>query len=118
MLETLGLDVGITNVKYTPAKVKPLAKHVWKPTSGDFNYSSVIGLLLYLASHTYPDILYNIKSAIRCMFWPKLVHKHALKQSGWYLKATGDKGMIMKPCQTLLNIYGFLVSLECMDMKQ
>ncbi len=47
VLETLGLDVGTLNGKFTPAKGKPLAKHVHgEPTSGDFNYRSVVGMLL------------------------------------------------------------------------
>ncbi len=53
VLETLGLDIGTSNGKFTPAKRKPLAKHVCRePTSGDFNYSSVVGMFLYLAGHT------------------------------------------------------------------
>ncbi len=38
------------------------------------------------------------------MHCPKLVHKHALKQIGCYLKATADKGLIVKPSQKLLKI--------------
>ncbi len=68
MFETLGLDVGTANGKFTPAKGKPLAKHVHgEPASGDFNYSSVVGMLLYLAGHTCPDITYAVDCA-RYMF--------------------------------------------------
>ncbi len=53
MLETLGQNVGTPNGKFTLAEGKPLAKHVHgEPASGDFNYSSVVGMLLYLARHT------------------------------------------------------------------
>ncbi len=50
MLETLGLDVGSGNRKFTPAIGKTLAKLVHgEPASGDFDYSSVVGMLLYPA---------------------------------------------------------------------
>ena len=96
------------NGKFTPAEGKPLAKHVdGEPASGDFNYSSVVGMLLYLAGHTCPDITYAISCAARYMICPKLVHKQVLKRIGRYLKATADKGLIMKPSEKLLKIDSF-----------
>ncbi len=41
------------------------------------------------------------------MFCPKLVCKHALKKVGCYLKATSDKGLILKPSEQLLKIDNF-----------
>ncbi len=41
------------------------------------------------------------------MFCPKLVHKQALKQIGRYLKATANKGLIIKPSEKLLKIDSF-----------
>ncbi len=109
VLETLGLDVGTLNGKFTPAKGKPLVKHVHgEPASGNFNYSSVIGMLLYLADHSGPDITYAVNCATRYMFCPKLVHKHALKGIGCYHKATFDKELIMTPSEKLLKIDSFL----------
>ncbi len=47
-----GLDVVTANEKLTPTKGKPLAKHVHgKPASGDFIYSSVVGMLLYFVTN-------------------------------------------------------------------
>ncbi|KAL7460116.1 hypothetical protein ACHAXS_000583, partial [Conticribra weissflogii] len=78
VLETLGLDVGTANGKFTAVKAKPLAKHMHgESASDDFSYSSVIRMLLYLAGHTCPDITY-VNCAERYMFCPKLVHKQAL----------------------------------------
>ena len=47
---------------------------------------------------------YSVNCAVRYMFCPKLVHKQALKLIGRYLKATADKGLIMKPSEKLLKI--------------
>ncbi len=48
VLENIGLDVGAANGKFTSPKGKPLAKNVQgEPASGDFNYSSVVGLQMY-----------------------------------------------------------------------
>ncbi|KAL7456631.1 hypothetical protein ACHAXS_000387 [Conticribra weissflogii] len=60
-------------------------------------------MLLYLAGHMCPDITYTVNCTTRKVFCPKLVHKHALKQIGHYLKATSDKGLIMKPSEKLLR---------------
>ncbi len=93
VLETLGLSVGTANGEFTPAKGEPLAKHVHRePASGDFNYSSVVAMLLYLAGHMHPDITYAVNCAARYMFCPKFMIEQALNQIGCYLKATADKG--------------------------
>ncbi|KAL7460356.1 hypothetical protein ACHAXS_000812 [Conticribra weissflogii] len=81
MMKTLGLDFGTANGKFIPTKRKPLAKHVHgEPSSGNVNNRSVVGILLYLAGHTYTDIPYAVKCAAIYVFCPKLVHKHTLKQ--------------------------------------
>ncbi len=56
-------------------------------------------MLLYLAVHTH-----TVNCATRYMFCPKLVHEQALKQIDHYLKATVNKGLIMKPFERLLKI--------------
>ncbi len=68
-----------------------------KPGSGDFNKSSVVGMLLYLDGHTCPDIAYIVNCAGSYKSCPELVHEHALKQLCYYLNAIDDKGLIMKP---------------------
>ncbi len=61
VLETLGLNVGTANGKFNHAEGKPLAKHVHgEPAIGDFNYSSVVGMLLCLAGQTRPDITFAV----------------------------------------------------------
>ena len=57
----------------------------------------MVGMLLYLARHTRPDIAYAVNSCARYMFNPRLSHEQALKRIGRYLKATRDKGLILNP---------------------
>ena len=71
-----------------------------------FNYASVVGMLLYLAGHSRPDIAYAVNCAARYMFCPKLSHEQAVKRIGRYLKQTRDKGLVLNPTKDLdqLNI--------------
>ncbi len=102
------LNVGTANGKFTPSKGKPLAKHVHgEPTSGNFNHSSMFGMFLWLAGHTYPDITNIVNCAVWYMLSPEILHRHALKQTACYLKHTSDNGLIMKPSKKLLKIGSF-----------
>ena len=57
--EVLGLDVGTMNEKAPPAEVKLLVKDAnGEVAHGDFSYSSVVGMMLYLFVHTRPNITY------------------------------------------------------------
>ncbi|KAL7449172.1 hypothetical protein ACHAXS_000192 [Conticribra weissflogii] len=58
-------------------------------------------MMLYLAGHTHPHITH---AAPRYMFFPRFVHKHALKKIGCYQKSASGKGLIMKPSEKLLKI--------------
>ena len=85
-----------------PAEAKPLTHDKdGKPCQGSFSYVSVMGMMLYLAGHTRPDIAYAVNCCAWYMFAPKLVHEVALKRIGRYLKATRDKGHILNPSGTL-----------------
>ena len=53
MLETLGLDDGNVTGKENTYKQRPVVKDAnGKQIMGAFSYSSVVGMLLYLAEHT------------------------------------------------------------------
>ena len=89
MIKTLGLDVGTVNGKSTPAEAKKLVKDAdGDGVHGDFSYSSVVGMMLYLSSHSRPDIAYAVNCAACHMFYPRHSHELALKRFGRYLKAT------------------------------
>ena len=65
------------------------------------SYCSVVGMLLYLAGHTRPDIAYAVNCCARYMFCPDWSHELALKWIGQYLKATCDRGLVLNPSREL-----------------
>ena len=98
ILEAMGLDSKLATNKWTPAEHKPLVKdEEGEGPQGTFSYSSVVGMLLYLAGHTRPDISYAVNCCARCMFNPRLSHEKALKRIGRYLKATRNRGLVFNP---------------------
>ena len=102
IIESLGLQGDTVNPKSTPAERKPLTKDSdGTPWDASFSYASVVGMLLYLAGHTRPDIAYAVNSCARYTFCPKKSHEAALKRIGRYLKLTRDKGMNLKPSKHL-----------------
>ena len=102
VIETLGLDVGTTLGKFTPSEAKPLVNDTdGDPSLGDFSYSSVVGMLLYLAGHMQPDVAYAVNCCTRYMFCHKRSHELALKRIGRYLKATSERGLVLNPPREL-----------------
>ena len=68
IIEALGLDVGTVNGKATPAEGRPLVKDEnGLDAKREFNYASVVGMLLYLAvaGHSRPDIAYAMNCSAR-----------------------------------------------------
>jgi len=62
-----------------------------------FSYSSVVGMLLYLANNTRPDISFAVSQVARYTHSPKESHAKAVKSIVRYLARTYDKGLIVKP---------------------
>ena len=56
-------------------------------------YSQIIGSLMYLASATRPDILFDVSKLSRFISNPKDDHWKALKRVVHYLKGTMDYGI-------------------------
>jgi hypothetical protein len=99
------LDDGYAKGKHTPAKTKPLVKDAdGEAAHGGFSYSSVVRMLLYLSSHTHPDVAYAVNCCARYMFCLKHSHELALKCIGRYLKKTSDCGMVMNPSTDICKI--------------
>jgi Reverse transcriptase (RNA-dependent DNA polymerase) len=100
VLKVMGLED--SHDKPTPLEIKALGKDEnGEPCSEPWSYASVVGMLMYLASNSRPDIAYTVHSCARFTHCPKRVHEKALKQIGRYLKGTRDCGMIIQPTADL-----------------
>ena len=100
IIDALGLD--LLNAKATPSERKPLIKDEnGSPQLDSLNYASVVGMLLFLSSHTQPDLAYSVSHVAWFMFAPKHLHEIALKRIGSYLVGTSEKGMILNPSASL-----------------
>ena len=90
------------NPTWTPATTTPLgqckgstkAKEAW-------SYPSIVGMLLYLAMNSRPDIAYSVSQVCRFTHDPREPHVKAVKMIVRYLKATKDRGLILKPDKSL-----------------
>ena len=67
------------------------------PFSEAWQYRTVIGMLMYLAANTRPDIAFAVHQAARFSHAPRQSHAIAVKRILRYLKETQDKGLIMTP---------------------
>jgi hypothetical protein len=61
-----------------------------------WQYSSIVGMLVYLTTNTRPYIGYAVSQVARYNNDPKQTHATAVKMIIRYLKRTRDKGMIMR----------------------
>ena len=60
-------------------------------------YPSIVGMLLYLANNTRPDITFAVSQVARFTHSPKKSHMVAVEMILRYLKGTSDKGLIVRP---------------------
>jgi Reverse transcriptase (RNA-dependent DNA polymerase) len=67
------------------------------PHDEEWSYPSVIGMLLYLAGNTRPDIAFAVNQCARFNHDPRKSHSKAVKTIVRYLVKTRTKGLIMKP---------------------
>jgi hypothetical protein len=85
------------NPNHTPATKHALSKDPeGEPMNDPWSYRSVVGMLLYLASNTRPDIVFAVSQAARFSHEPKKSHATAVKTLVRYLAGTIDKGTIFK----------------------
>lgn len=66
----------------------------------NFNYASVLGIILYSQEYTRPYISFVVNQWTNYAFRPCRLHEEAMQKIGWYLKDTMDKGIIMKLIQS------------------
>ena len=106
ILKVTGLEDSNQSTR-TPAEKTPLGKDEnGDPCQERFEYSSVVGMLQYLANNSRPDIAYAVNQCARFTHQPKRSHEKAIKRIARYLSATRDKGLIMKPSSTMnIDLY-------------
>jgi hypothetical protein len=101
IIQALGLDTKYSTPVDTPAETPALGKDIdGKEASGNINYASVVGMLLYLG-HTRPDISFPTHQCARYNHSPNQSYEDALKRIGRYLKGTLTKGLILNPSKTI-----------------
>ena len=89
------------NPNLTPAALDPLGPDLeGSPMEESWEYASIIGMLMYLANNTRPDIAYAVHACARYTHHPKKSHATAVKHILRYLKGTMHLGMIIKPKDT------------------
>ena len=92
------LDAEQANMKLTPAEYGTLPKDAdGESHDKNFNYASVIGMMMYLAGNSRPDIAFAVHQCARFSHNPTKTHAKAVFRIGQYLKGTRDKGIILKP---------------------
>ena len=91
------------NTKMTPTKVvAPLGTDPnGQPPKREWNYATVVGMLLFLASHSRPDISFAVHQCARFTHCTKASHEEAVLRICRYLKGTQDQGLILKPSDLL-----------------
>jgi hypothetical protein len=71
-----------------------------------WNYRSVVGMMLYLSSNTRPDIAFAVSQVARFSHHPKKSHASAIKTIVRYLAGTREKGTIFtRPTELKLDCY-------------
>jgi len=85
-----------------PAGTLPLVSDKYGARANEeWDYRSVVGMLLYLSMHSRPDIAFAVSQVCRFSHDPRASHCKAVKQLVRYLKGTRDKGLILKSNKTL-----------------
>jgi regulator of replication initiation timing len=86
------------NPNHTPTQQDAIGKDLQGPPMSEaWSYRSVVGMLLYLATNTRPDIAYAVSQVARFSNNPKKSHATAVKTIVRYLVGTRTKGTIVTP---------------------
>jgi hypothetical protein len=67
------------------------------PHSKEWEYSLMIGMLMYLSCNSQPDIAFAVHQCARFTHDPRCGHSQAVKQIIRYLVGTKDEGLIFEP---------------------
>ena len=99
-----------TGMENCPPNWTPAARRVLdSDENGDaiaetWNYSSIVGMLLYLSGNTRPDISFAVSQVARYCHTPKQSHAVAVKMIVRYLKRTETQGLIVDLSQFSMEL--------------
>ena len=96
-----------SNSNSTPSVLEPLGPDEYGESMNEsWEYASIIGMLMYLANNTRPDIAHAVHACARYTHNPKKSHATAVKHILRYLKGTMLNGIILNLNNTHeLNCY-------------
>jgi hypothetical protein len=87
-----------SHAKRTPAKADTLGSDKFgEDCSEDWDYASVVGMLMYLCSNSRPDIQFAVHQCARFAYSPRKSHEEAVKLICRYLKGTANQGIEFSP---------------------
>jgi hypothetical protein len=90
------------NTAPTPSGTDPLGSDKDKESFNEtWEYATVVGMLMFLASNTRPDIAYAVHQCARFTHCPKQSHGIAVKRILRYLNGSKTKGMTLTPSKQL-----------------
>jgi hypothetical protein len=76
----------------TPASTTPVGSDVdGAPFIEDWEYASIVGMLMYIEANTRPDVVYAVHQASRYTHDPRASHAVAIKRILRYIKETKYK---------------------------
>ena len=82
----------------TPSTLDPLGPDKdGEPINKSWEYASILGIQMYLANNTRPDIAHAVHACARYTHSPKQSHTTAVKHILRYFKGIMEKGMVLDP---------------------
>jgi hypothetical protein len=85
----------------TPGSTTPVgADHDGDLFHEDWEYATIVGMLINLSANTRPDLTYAVHQATRHTHAPRASHAAAVKRILRCLSGTRDKGMFFQPNQS------------------
>jgi len=95
-------DMETCNSVETPAFTAALrSDKEGPPFDESWKYATVIGMLMYLASNSRPDLSFAVHQCARFTHAPQHSHAIAVKRILRYLQGTKEKGLILEPTSDL-----------------
>ena len=108
LLAATGLEE--CSIVSTPAEIKDLGKNEkGDPHIDKWSYASVLGMLMYLASNSWLDIVFAVHHCARFTHCTHQSHKKEIKRIVQYLQETKEEGFNIRLNEKLqLDLYAYV----------